>query len=142
MSKFRWREAHWMLCGAKIGEGAARKVYHCRTNVNYVVKIETRAQSFQNIAEFETWEWVQSGPLAKWFAPCEFISPCGLILMQRKVEPVRIAELPKRLPSFLCDLKSENFGIMDGRFVCCDYGTVPSSIKSASRKLVPARWRF
>lgn len=141
MSDLRYREARWMLCGDKIGEGSARKVYHCRINDQYVIKIETMGGSFQNVSEWNTWTWLCDGPMAKWFAPCEFISPCGLILMQRKVEPVRKSDLPKRLPEFLCDLKPENFGFMDGRFVCCDYGTVASAIRTASRRFVAAEWR-
>lgn len=130
-----------MLCGDFIGQGSTRKVYHCRTNDSYVVKIEVTVGSFQNVSEWNTWAWLQGGPMAKWLAPVEFISPCGLILMQRKVEPARKSDLPKRLPEFLCDLKPENFGFMDGRLVCCDYGTVASAIRTASRRLVPAKWR-
>lgn len=142
MTKLRYREAKWMLCGDLIGRGSARETYHCRANSSYVIKIETKGGSFQNVAEWDTWSWLNGGPMAKWLAPCEYISPCGLILMQRKVEPVRCGELPKRLPEFLCDLKPENFGMMDGRFVCCDYGNVGSALRRTSTKMTKAEWRL
>jgi hypothetical protein len=141
VTKFRYREARAILCGELIGEGSARKVYELRTNPDFVIKIETAGRSFQNVSEYETWQWVAGGPLAKWFAPCQFISPCGLLLVQRKVEPLRIAELPPRLPAFLCDLKRENFGLLAKRIVCCDYGTAHSAIRIASKRLVRAKWR-
>lgn len=141
MSKFRYGEARAILCGTMLGSGVARKVYELRTNPMYVIKIETRGCSFQNVAEWETWAWISGGPLARWFAPCEFISPCGLMLVQHKVTPLRTAELPERVPAFLCDLKIENFGLLKWRFVCCDYGTVQSSFRKTSRRLVRAKWR-
>lgn len=143
MSKLRYNEAKWMLCGELIGRGSARETYHCRANDQYVIKIETRGGSFQNVAEWDIWNWLDgSNPMAKWLAPCQYISPCGLILMQRKVEPVRRAELPKRLPEFLTDLKPENFGMFDGRLVCCDYGTVGSALRRTSTRLVKAEWHL
>lgn len=141
MTKFRYREARYILCGDLIGEGSARKVYQLRTNAEYVIKFETGGQSFQNVSEWETWEWVRGQSTEKWFAPCEFISPCGLILIQRKVEPLRPKELPPKLPIFLCDLKRENFGMLAGKVVCCDYGTAHSAIRGASKRLVKAKWR-
>lgn len=142
MSKFRYREARAILCGERIGRGSAREVFEMRTNPAYVVKIETGAQSFQNVSEWETWQWVNGGDMSGWFAPCEMISPCGLILVQRKVAPLRLPELPPRLPAFLCDLKPENFGLLGKRIVCCDYGTAHSTIRKVSKRLVKARWRI
>lgn len=140
MSQFRYREAKAILCGDLIGEGSARKVYQLRTNAAYIIKIETGGQSFQNVSEWETWLWVRATALEKWFAPCEMISPCGLLLVQRKVAPLRDSELPPKLPAFLCDLKRENFGLFDKRIVCCDYGTVQSAIRLASKRLLKAKW--
>jgi hypothetical protein len=141
VTRFRYSEARAILCGDLIGEGSARKVYELRTNSDYVIKIETAGRSFQNVSEWETWQWVSGGPLSGWFAPCEFISPCGLLLVQRKVEPLRVAELPPMLPAFLSDLKRENFGLLAKRVVCCDYGTAHSSIRSVSKRMRRATWR-
>ena len=140
MSKFRYREMRSLVLGPKLGEGSARKVYLCRMNPEYVVKVEMGGCSFQNVAEWDIWNWVRGGSLEKWFAPCEMISTCGSILVQRRTEPVRSAELPKRVPEFLTDLKVENFGMFNGRIVCFDYGTVSSCIRRTSRKMVKATW--
>jgi hypothetical protein len=142
MSKFNERELQSVLCGSLIAEGSARKVYHCKPNSRLVVKIERSARSFQNVAESEIWSFVLGDKqMQKWFAPCMFISNAGTILIQEKVEPLRQKDLPKSLPEFLCDLKIENFGMLNDRIVCCDYGTMVYSIKRASRKLVKAVWR-
>lgn len=141
MSQFHYREARSILCGDLIGEGSARKVYQCLMNADYVVKIETGGKSFQNAAEWETWSWVRATAMEKWFAPCHLISPCGLLLVQRKVAPLRDSELPPKLPAFLCDFKKENFGLLEKRIVCCDYGTVFSAIRTASKRLLKAGWR-
>ena len=138
---FKFQELSSAMIGTFIGEGIARKVYHCRLNIEYVCKIETKAHSFQNVSEWETWLWVRGNKyLEPWFAPCFHISGGGTVLIQRYCEPLRDADLPKQLPSFLCDLKRENFGMLNGRIVCCDYGTSHSSIRVASRKLVKAKW--
>jgi hypothetical protein len=141
MTEFLYNEARSILLGNRLGEGMSREVFELRTNPAYVIKIETRGQSFQNAAEWETWNWVNGGPLAKWFAPCEFISSCGVLLIQRKVAPLRDSELPARVPAFLCDLKIENFGLLNGKFVCCDYGTVPSAIRLVAKRMHRAKWR-
>jgi hypothetical protein len=141
MSKFQEREYKSVLCGDLIGKGSAREVYHARLNADYVVKIETRVRSFQNIAEHEIWSYVQGGPLEKWFAPCLSISHAGTILLQRKVEPLRQHELPKKLPALLGDLKIENFGLLNGKLVCCDYGTGVFAIRTASQRMIKADWR-
>lgn len=141
MSEFLYGELQSVVCGDLLGEGSARKVYVCKLNSDHVVKVETRGGSFQNVSEWETWSWVQGSQMARWFAPCEFISNCGSILIQKRVEPIRLNERPPMLPAFLCDLKRENFGILGGKIVCCDYGTVPSAIRNASRRMVRVEWR-
>lgn len=138
---FKYQELSSVMIGSFIGDGIARKVYRCLMNRDYVCKIESGARSFQNVSEWETWKWVEGNKqLEKWFAPCFRISGSGTILLQRYCEPLRDADLPKRLPSFLCDLKKENFGMLNNRVVCCDYGTVHSAIRQTSRKLVNAKW--
>lgn len=141
LTDFLYREATSILCGDFLGEGSARKVYALRTNPEYVVKVEERGGSFQNVAEWDIWSWVKAGPMQKWFAPCEMISTCGVILVQRKVDSMRLSDRPLRLPQFLCDLKPENFGVFEGRIVCCDYGTVGSAIRTVPRNMVRAEWR-
>jgi hypothetical protein len=142
MSGFLYRELSSAMLGDLLGEGSARKVYVARLNDAYVIKIETKGGSFQNVSEWEVWDWCQKdNAIAKWLAPCQFISNCGSVLVQRRVEPLRVRELPARLPAFLCDLKRENFGMLDGRVVCNDYGTVLHSFRSVARHMVKAKWR-
>lgn len=140
-SDFRYSEALSVLRGDFLGEGSARKVYALLTNSAYVLKIETAGRSFQNVAEWEYWKWVKGTKLEKWFAPCERISARGLLLVQRRVDPPRLAELPKKVPAFLTDLKIENFGLLDGKFVCCDYGTCKVVLRHFPQRLVAAKWR-
>lgn len=141
MTKFRYAEMRSLVCGEKLGEGVSRKVYSCKLNSALVVKIELRGGSFQNVAEWETWEWLRGRKMARWFAPCEFVSTCGSMLIQRRVEPIRLTERPRTLPAFLCDLKRENFGMLEGKIVCCDYGTVLSAIRDVPKNMKKAEWR-
>lgn len=142
MSKsFMEREFRSIICGDLIGRGAARSTYLFRGDESVVIKIETRGGSFQNVSEWELWGWVDKTPMARWFAPCVDISSSGAILTQRRVTPLREGERPAKLPAYLCDLKTENFGMYQGRVVCCDYGTVFSAIRSASARMVRAKWR-
>lgn len=142
MSKFFWRELRSVALGDLLGEGTGRKVYVCKLNSNYVVKVEENARSFQNVAEWDHWSWVSAvAPMARWLAPCEFISNSGAVLIQRRVEPLRRSELPKRIPAFLTDTKLENFGMLEGRVVCFDYGTLGFSLRSATKRMVKADWR-
>lgn len=111
------------LCGEKLGEGQYRHVYAHRSRPDLVVKIEQGARSWSNIEEWNVWREAQDFPkLTDWFAPCEWISGCGSVLLQKRTSPVRDDELPKQLPAFFCDLKRDNFGMLNGKFVCHDYG--------------------
>lgn len=138
---FIGRELRSILLGEQLGRGIARTVYRNAADGRYVVKIEDGAKSFQNVAEWELWGWVSGTPMSKWFAPCRSISAAGAVLVMDYVEPLRTAELPKRLPAFLCDLKPENFGMLDGRVVARDYGTCLWAIRATNRRLVKAKWR-
>lgn len=159
-SKLRRRELEKLLFGEKLGEGLDRKVYvyndpsswtyrHKMTGApesdpracNHVIKVQKSGSgNFQNVAEWLIWENVRGTPMAKWFAPCQSISPCGLYLIQARVEPIRENEKPVKLPAFLTDFRKENFGRYKGRIVACDYGTVVHSIRTADKRLKKADW--
>lgn len=109
-----------VMIGECLGGGAGRHVYECKLRDDLVIKVELPASSFQNIEEWNVWGDVHKGKWAKWFAPCETISPCGTVLLQCKTTPIE--KLPKRLPDMFCDLKPENFGMIGDRIVCHDYG--------------------
>lgn len=109
-----------LFCGEKLGEGVGREVYVYALDETKVIKVETTAHSFQNITEWQVWQEVQHTQYAKWFAPCHWISPCGIVLIQSRTQPVK--KPPEKIPNFFTDLKAENYGRLKGRFVCHDYG--------------------
>jgi hypothetical protein len=120
-----------MLCGRRLGSGINRDVFVCALDPTLVVKVEPDVEhrSFANVLEHGNWEaFCDTKEVAKWLAPCVRMSPCGLILLQKRVTPLRRSELPERVPNFLTDLKLENFGLYEGRVVCCDYSIMITRI--------------
>lgn len=109
-----------MLAGPKLGGGMSRTVYDWNLIKNAVVKFE-QPDYYQNVCEWQTWSRIKDTELAKWFAPCLDISPCGRVLIQAKTKPIQ-GRLPEKLPAFFTDIKWDNFGIYKGRVVCHDYG--------------------
>jgi len=129
-----------LLCGEKIGEGLHRQVYACKVRPDLVVKVESADYPFfANVFEQHFWdEYNQDKAVALWLAPCEFLSPDGRVLLQKRAEPLTSAtKLPDKLPAFLTDVKKNNFGVLDGRIVCVDYAMY--NVKP-SMKLVKAQW--
>jgi hypothetical protein len=59
------------------------------------------------------------GQLFQAFADC---SPSGSVLLMKRTEPAPASMYPRRVPGFFADLKRENWGMYEGRMVCCDYG--------------------
>ena len=129
-----------LLVGDKISEGSARSVYQCRLRPDLVVKVENRAGSFQNIEEFNTWEMVRETGQAKWFAPVEYISTCGIAMLMRKTESGPMFAYPEQMPTFFTDLKYENFGWLDGRLVCHDYGFNLMRNTGLTKRMRKANW--
>ncbi len=105
------RELFHMIAGDTLGAGEFRFVFEHAHRKDLVLKFEPNAQSFQNIAEWDFWKDNKDDKkVARWLAPCEFISPCGIILaMKKTVRPVP-SDYPNMLPEFLTDLKRTNFG--------------------------------
>jgi hypothetical protein len=134
---FVHKELFNLVCGDLIGEGAFRKVYAHRGDPTVVVKVEEGGRSFSNIIEWETWQQLQYMKLGEWLAPCLDISSAGSVLIQRRALPVRRGELPDRVPKIFTDLKIENWGMLDGKVVCVDYGNLIFPAPSATRK---AEW--
>lgn len=129
-----------LLCGDLLGEGIHRKVFECTIDPSLVVKVETAEEyrSFANVAEHKNWDENELyKPVAKWLAPVVAISPCGLVMLQKRVIPLRDSELPAQLPAFLTDVKPANFGLYEGRVVACDYSFLITTISTRLRK---AHW--
>lgn len=130
-----------LLCGRMIGEGQYRKVFECHVLPGCVVKQDTRA-NFSNISEWELWTECEKSPLAKWLAPVLWLSPAGLWLIQKRTSPLTVRDLPARVPAIFADHKPENWGMLDGRPVCHDYGNHGAyRIARRSKALIRASWR-
>ena len=75
------REFFYMIVGETLGAGESRIVFNHMHRKDLVLKFEPNAQSFQNIAEWDFWNDNKGNKrVARWLAPCEFISSCGIIL--------------------------------------------------------------
>jgi hypothetical protein len=124
-----YEDAFSMLCGTQLGRGMSRTVFHCTLLPDCVVKVETEHSTFQNVLEWQTWCTVQHTDHSEWFAPCEWISPNGKVLIQRRTFPVGPAHLPTKMPAWFTDFKVQNYGMIPrkgkqpARLVCHDYGT-------------------
>lgn len=129
------------ITGKNLGEGIGRTVYECNLIKDTVIKIER--SGFQNIREWEIWDEVKETKYAKWFAPCIYISPCGIYLIQKKTEKIPKSEYPEKVPAFLFDKKYDNYGIIKKgnkkQLVAHDYGTF-SLTNGYSNRLVKANW--
>ncbi len=135
-----YRDAFNMMCGDKIGSGVYRDVFQCKLRPDLVVKVEreTNYRDFTNVREMRFWCDNQDyAAIAKWLAPCEFLSPDGRILLQKKAAIVSegdLQNLPTQLPAFLTDTKFGNFGWINGKLVCVDYASVISTCSTRLRK--------
>lgn len=125
-----YEDAFNMLCGREIGAGIHRTVFECKIRPDLVVKVEAgERRYFANVLEMKFWDdHAHHSATAKWLSPCEYMSPDGRILLQKRADPLPSDEpLPAKLPAFLPDVKRDNFGLLDGRLVCIDYAmTIPS----------------
>lgn len=134
-------DAFDLLCGDLIASGTTRHVFGCRLQTDLVVKVEIIKdwRTFENVKEFNVWQFYSNNEGLKWLAPCKAISPDGRILLQKRCDPLPTGfELPEKLPYFLNDLKPENFGIYQGRLVCLDYAL---TYLQASMRMEKAKWR-
>jgi len=129
-----------LVTGKYIGKGVAREVFKSALNPDHVFKFEVLNASFQNALEWEAWDAVRMTKYAKWFCPCVHISSCGTVLIQRYARNIESHELPTEVPAFFTDLKAENWGILDGRPVCRDYGRSLLMDRGLSNKMRKAEW--
>jgi hypothetical protein len=100
--------------------------------------VEEDSGRFQNVIEWETWKRVEGTKFEKWFAPCRWISPSGIVLVMSKTIPA--TDYPKKMPAFLWDFKRTNYGMLDGRLVCHDYGTHKMFENGMTKRMHEADW--
>lgn len=137
----KYKELKNLVIGDYIGAGSFRDVYKYKQDDNLVIKCAFDDPQM-NILEMEVWEMVKYTEIAKWFAPCISISECGMFLIQKKVETGRKKDYPKKIPAFFSDCKYTNYGWLDNKFVCVDYGSfVSTSLNHKwSQRLKKAEW--
>lgn len=135
-------EEFWhLIIGQKIGQGMYRSVFSFGSTKNWVLKVQDNDYCFDNVVEWETWREYRSKPeIAKWLAPCHYISPNGSLLIQERTK--LITDLPKEMPAFLCDTKPKNYGTIgkgkNKRVVCHDYGYLINS--KLNMKMKKVKW--
>jgi hypothetical protein len=134
--------AHALLVGEQLGKGATRRVYALKHNPNLVLKVEYAARQFCNVAEYEIWKEVAGTELEKFFAPVVDIDVWGGALLMMRTKPITQREFIRhvnQLPRFMCDTHWANFGKLNGRIVCHDYGyhvAIAEAVKSRKMKVV------
>lgn len=123
-----------LFVGDRLGSGSYRHVFELRTDPTCVVKVEHSGVEFCNVVEWQVWKAVEHTPVEEWFAPCLSIDLLGLALIQKRTRPfvdeAHFREELSRtrglsdseLPPFFDDIHFANFGMLDGRVVCHDYG--------------------
>lgn len=128
------------ILGDFIGSGCSREVFQHPYEKNWVVKVENGGMSGDNFSEYNVWQSVKYTENAKWFAPCEYISPNGMILIQRKTSPLYGAtknKIPEKIPWFFTDLHCKNFGWIGKQMVAHDYafttGMITSNVAASKR---------
>lgn len=124
------------MLGECIGTGIGRAVFEVAFNEHIVAKVENRARSFQNVAEWLLWQDVADTAARKWFAPCHGISASGIVLIQARTDPIP-RDRKVKVPDWFTDNKRANFGLYEGRVVCHDYGYLQMPAFAARPKLVP-----
>lgn len=135
-----FEDAFNLLCGRRLGRGCFRQVFECKLLPDMVVKVEDDdgMRGFHNVFEQRFWDHHSHyEPVAQWLAPCEYLSPDGRLLIQKRARPISPEDMPATLPEFLSDVKHDNFGKIDGRIVCVDYGMTNLTPKT---RRVKAHW--
>lgn len=142
MNEFLHREAYEMLLGEQIGFGRNRKVYVNALNPKTVVKVEDSEERdmFQNVVEWRLWCTVQYTKFAQYFAPCLYISPNGRIMIMRRTDALSSVDYPKTLPKFFTDFQRRNYGMLNRRFVCHDYGIHRVTEKGLTHATKRVKW--
>ena len=111
------------ICGKWLGSGVYRDVYACAFDKSLVVKIAKEGGREINLIENRIWWEIMQTPIEKWFAPVISCSDAGKYLLQKRVESLPKNQYPKEIPAFFTDTKYSNFGMFEGKFVCCDFGS-------------------
>lgn len=128
------------ILGDFIGMGVSRAVFTYKPDPKYVIKIEI-ANFGANWLEYQNWRnYKDVKDVGKWLCPIYDISENGLYMIQTKAKHIQdISKLPKKIPIFLGDIKSDNFGWIGKRLVCLDYAWINLD---ANTKLRNIKWPY
>lgn len=129
------------ILGDFLGYGVSRLVFDYNPDPKYVIKIDTSTYN-ANALEFHIWNDVKETKYAKWFAPIKHMSPCGRILLQRKCKFDHLENYPTKIPEFMSDIKSDNFGWLNGQFVCVDYAGSNLITTGLTDKMKTVKWIY
>ena len=114
-----------LFCGEHLGSGVSRDVYVYQIDPRWVIKIETPDSEGDNWAEWRVWNTVKytTDGTKDWFAPCDWISRAGRVMLQKRTKPIETKEkkIPEKIPAFFTDVKDSNFGWIGNQLVCHDY---------------------
>lgn len=135
-----WNQAFYLLCDQKINSGMSRTVWSSKLVPDCVIKIEDTVGQFQNIIEWETWLRVRDTVHRRWFAPCRWISGNGAILIMERTHEPAPKQYPVNMPAYLTDFKRTNYGMLNGKLVCHDYGTHMLFENGLTKRMKPAKW--
>jgi len=114
-------DLYYLVCGEEIGRGQYRTVHNTVLNKDWVIKRDT-GENYSNIMEWQIYDEFKDTHIAKWMAPIYYMSPRGLWLVQAKTEPIQRAQMPDKVPAIFADTKLDNWGMLNGKPVCHDYG--------------------
>lgn len=128
-----------MLLGYELARGYYRAVYVCVTRPECVVKVELQERKFCNIREWDAWGRVRGTDHERWFAPCEWISPGGTIMLMRRTMPQ--GEYPDKVPYYFSDIKASNFGFIGKNLVCHDYAGHLMMEYGLTKRMRKATWK-
>jgi hypothetical protein len=140
MSNLQWQDLVTLVCGQYLGSGSSRQVYVFAPNPTYVIKLQVDTGTFQNQREWKVWQDFRYSDGQKWLAPIDYISDMGAWMLQKRTQPVTLAQLQRRLPrvpKYLTDLKVGNWGTYNGKIVCHDYGTAIHEVHAGTKV---AKW--
>ena len=111
----------------------SRAVYVHALDETKVIKLEW-ADWRCNIQEeiiYNQVQWLEwsLARVKDWFAPIYWVSPLWKVLCMARTTPheeswKKDSDLPKKVPSFLWDVKIDNFWRYKWKFVCHDYSTL------------------
>ncbi len=132
------RDLASFVCAESLGQGISRLVFVYRPNPKWVIKIEETG--FQNVFEQHVWSRVRDTEHKRWFAPIIDCSALGTVILMERTERPRPGEFPKLMPAYLTDFKRTNYGMLNGKLVCHDYGTNLLTEVGMTKRMRRANW--